>query len=396
VSDVAQAVSGPGPGSTDGMAPVPEAPVPEVLAGRPPGAERVDGPLPVPKPVPAGGDPQTAGPAAASVTAARPPRCPTRTRVYRAGLLVAEGFPAAEISSWLAADADAVVWLDLHDPDEADLQVVTEEFGLHPLAVEDAIHDHQRPKVDRYRTHLFANMYAVGFDLDTGELTTSEISAFVTARALVTVRKSDFDVDTLLARWDATPDLTPAGVGFLVHGLLDAVVDGHYTAVQALDDAVDDLEDRLFEPRPGVDIRRRGFELRKSLVQLRRVVVPMRELVGRLRTDNHLVTEELAPYFQDVHDHVLRAADGVETARDLIASILETNLTEQANDLNQITKKLAAWAAIIAVPTAVTGFYGQNVPYPGFSQHWGFIASSLTIVVLAGGLYLLLRRQGWL
>jgi len=97
-----------------------------------------------------------------------------------------------------------------------------------------------------------------------------------------------------------------------------------------------------------------------------------------------------------VHDHVLRAAESVETARDLVASILDTELNEQGNQLNEITKKLAAWAAIIAVPTAVTGFYGQNVPYPGFSQHWGFVVSSIVIVVLSGGLYLLLRRADWL
>jgi magnesium transporter len=118
-----------------------------------------DGPLPEPAPAP--GDPQTSGPAAPSVTSAVPPRCPTRTRLYRTGQLLTEGFPAEELSERLAADTEAVAWLDLHDPNQDDLGIVTEEFGLHPLAVEDAIQPHQRPKVDRYRTHLFANLYAV-------------------------------------------------------------------------------------------------------------------------------------------------------------------------------------------------------------------------------------------
>ena len=125
----------------------------------------------------------------------------------------------------------------------------------------------------------------------------------------------------------------------------------------------------------------------------------MREVLARLERGEgqiQLVTEELAPYFQDVQDHVLRAADDVEAAHDLIGSVLETNYTEQSNELNEITKKLAAWAAIIAVPTAVTGFYGQNVPYPGFNQHWGFVVSTLVIVVLGGGLWVALRRRGWL
>ncbi|MDQ1662532.1 MAG: magnesium transporter [Blastococcus sp.] len=353
----------------------------------------------VPGPQPAGGDPETAGFAAPSVSESEPPRCTTRTREYRDGRLVGEGFPAQEISERLEADEGAVVWLDLHDPAASDLSIVIGEFGLHPLAVEDAVHDHQRPKLDRYRSHLFTSMYAVSFDAASGRLVTSEINAFITPRALITVRKGDFDVDTLIGRWEEMRDLAATGVGYLVHGLLDAVVDGHYLAVQELNDAVDELEDALFDPRTDFDIHRRGFELRKSQVRLRRVIVPMREVLSRLERGEgqiQLVTEELAPYFQDVQDHVLRAADDVEAAHDLIGSVLETNYTEQSNELNEVTKKLAAWAAIIAVPTAVTGFYGQNVPYPGFGQHWGFVVSTLVIVLLGGGLWVALRRRGWL
>jgi magnesium transporter len=353
----------------------------------------------IPHPQPAPGDEHTEGPVAPSVSPAVPPRCPARTRLYRDGHLIGEGFPPAEISDHLDAEPDAVVWLDLLDPDPRDLEVVTEEFGLHPLAVEDATHDHQRPKLDRYESHLFASMYAASFDAGSGQLATGEINAFITARALITVRKTHFDVDTLIARWDAGGRLPDSGIGWLVHGLLDAVVDGHAHAVAGLAEAVDALEDTLFDPRPVVDIHRRGFQLRRTQVRLRRVVLPMRELLADLTSEHSpipMVTPQLAPYFQDVRDHVLRAAEGVETSRDVIASILETNYTEQSSQLNEITKKLAAWAAIIAVPTAVTGFYGQNVPYPGFSQHWGFDLSTAVIVVLSGGLYLLLRRQRWL
>jgi magnesium transporter len=353
----------------------------------------------IPHPVPADGDVHTPGPVAPSVCTGSPPHCPHRTRLYRGGRLVAEGFHAEQISDYLDAHPDAVIWLDLLDPEPADLKVITEEFGLHPLAVEDAVHDHQRPKLDRYDSHLFASMYAVAFDGATGQVSTGEVNAFITARALVTVRKTHFDVDTLLARWDEEQGLPATGVGALVHGLLDSIADGHLHAVTQLTDAVDELEDALFDTRPGLDIHRRGFLLRKSQVRLRRVVGPMRELVADLERGGdgvELVTRELAPYFQDVHDHVVRAVEGVEAARELLASVLETNYTEQSTQLNEITKKLAAWAAIIAVPTAVTGWYGQNVPYPGFNQHWGFVVSTAVIVVLAGGLWWALRRRGWL
>ena len=263
------------------------------------------------------------------------------------------------------------------------------------------MHDHQRPKLDRYRTHLFANMYAVHVTATTGgatELTASEISVFITPRALITVRKSDFDVDALIQRWDLDTELAAdGGVSFLLYGLLDAIADGHYAAVEQLDEAADRLEDQLFLARPDVDIRRRGFELRRTLADLRRVAAPMHELVGRLmRTDTHVTTEALNPYYQDVYDHVLRTSETIDNARDLITSILDANLTEQSNELNEITKKLASWAAIIAVPTAITGYYGQNVPYPGFGHHSGFITSTLAILILAGGLWALLRRQRWL
>lgn len=211
-------------------------------------------------------------------------------------------------------------------------------------------------------------------DVETGELVTGEIAAFITAHALVTVRKdSGFPIEGLLSRWDDNADLAKYGVGSLVHGLLDYVVDGRFDVVQSLDDQIEVLEDLLFDDRPhDKDVQRRGFELRKGLVHLRRVVLPMREVLNTLmRRDIGLVPNEVTPHFQDVYDHVLRATEWTESLRDLVATIVETNLTIQGDRLNIITKKVTNWAAIIAVPTAITGFYGQNLPYPGFSLESG-------------------------
>ncbi len=226
---------------------------------------------------------------------------------------------------------------------------------------------------------------------------TAEISVFVTPRALITVRKSAFDVDALIARWDLDAELgRHATVSFLLYGLLDAVVDGHYEAIEALESRAEDLEDQLFVPKPDVDIRQRGYRLRRGLADLRRVVAPMHEVLGRLtRSDLQLATDELVPYYQDVADHVQRTAESVDSARDLVASILDANLTEQSNQLNEITKKLASWAAIIAVPTAITGFYGQNVPYPGFGLTRRFGEQRRrSCSSWPCGVYALLRRQG--
>ena len=322
----------------------------------------------------------------------------TRTRCYRSGILTDEGFPVSELSEHLAHES-ALVWVDLCGPDRTELALVAEELGLHSLAVEDAASGRQRPKFNRYEGHDFLTAYAVRLDVGSGELRTGEIAAFVTPRALVTVRKDDeFPIEGLVARWDDNADLTKYGMGALVHGLLDFVVDGHFDAVQSLDDEIEQLEDLLFDDRPrDRDVQRRSFELRKSLVHLRRVVLPMREVVNTLmRRDVGLVPAEMTAYYQDVYDHVLRAAEWTESLRDLVATIVETNLTIQGNRLNVITKKVTSWAAIIAVPTAVTGFYGQNLPYPGFAHQSGFVASSLLIVLLSGFLYVAFRRKDWL
>ena len=343
-----------------------------------------------------GGDPDTV--AASAICDVTPTKCQARTRLYRDGRLELEGFPVAEISDHLA-DETVTIWLDLRDPDRDDLAVLSEEFGLHPLAVEDAVHERQRPKLDRYRSHLFLNAYGARLDTGTGELVTSELAAFVTGRALITVRKDDgLDIGAVVERWDASPDLARFGVGYLLYGLLDYVVDSHFEAVQSMDDSVEMLEDQLFSDVPqDLQVQRRSFELRKSLVLLRRIVIPMREVVNALmRRDLHVVGDDLMPYYQDVYDHVLRAAEWTDSLRDLVTSILETNLTIQGNRMNVITKKVTSWAAIIAVPTFITGFYGMNVPYPGFSREAGF-ATSIAIMVIAGlVLYIVFKRKDWL
>ena len=320
-----------------------------------------------------------------------------RTRVYRKGVLEAENFPVAQVSDYLA-DPAAVVWFDMCEPTEADLASISEELGLHQLAIEDAVHESQRPKLDRYKTHQFVTAYSVALDTTTGELGTHEVAAFLTANALVTVRKSPgFDIDEVVRRWDSS-DIAEFSTGFLFYGLLDYVVDTHFEAVQSLDSQIEALEDQLFEDNPrDSDMQRRTFELRKSLVLLRRVVLPMREVVNTLmRRDLNVVDPELMPYFQDVYDHVLRATEWTESLRDLVTTILETHLTVRGNRLNVIMKQVTSWAAIIAVPTAVTGFYGQNVPYPGFGHLTGFWASTLIMGGLSGLLYLIFRRKGWL
>jgi magnesium transporter len=312
--------------------------------------------------------------------------------------LLAEDFPVEQVSDYLE-DPDCLVWVDVCAPDRSELDLIADELQLHALALEDAVQERQRPKLDRYATHLFVTAYEVELDVDSGRLTSDEVAAFVTPQALVTVRKSEeFRMDHVVRRWNESADLAKYGVAFLLHGLLDHVVDSYFDVVQILDDEIEGLEDLLFDDRPhDQEVQRRSFELRKSLVLLRRVVLPMREVVNALmRRDLKVVSDEMAPFYQDVYDHVLRATEWTDSLRDLVTTILETNLTIQGNRLNTIMKKVTSWAAIIAVPTAITGFYGQNVPYPGFQQPLGFWTSSVLTVVLSLILYAAFRARDWI
>lgn len=321
-----------------------------------------------------------------------------RTRLYRNGKLEDENFPLERVSDCIV-DESATVWVDFTDPTAQDLAVLEDELDLHQLAVEDAIHDSQRPKLDHYDKHQFLAAYSVKLDSESGTLSMSEIKAFITKSALVTVHKADFSMDAIVEHWDKEPDLFGYGVTLLLWGLLDTIVDGHFAAVLELDAEIEGLEDELFETRkPGnFTVQRRSFELRKSLVTLRRVVLPMREVVNTLlRRDIGVTGPEMVPYFQDVYDHVLRATEWTESLRDLVTTILETNINLQGNRMNLIMKKVTSWAAIIAVPTLITGFYGQNLPFPGFSHEWGFWVSSGLIVAAPVALYAAFRKNDWL
>jgi magnesium transporter len=313
--------------------------------------------------------------------------------LYRNGELVDENFPSTDVAR-LVEDHSAVVWLDLCAPTETDIALLHDELGLHELAIEDALGEQQRPKVDRYPTHLFLSVHAVTYA--DHEVSTTEIDVFVLPRVLVTVRQNEtYSLDGVLRRWDTGSALAASGVSFLLHGLLDDVADGHYSAAQALDDDIEDVEDRIYQEQPRLG--REILKLRRALVQLRRVALPMREILGSLvHRDHSLISDELMPYYLDVKDHTLFTAELTESMRELVTNLREAEVAVQGNHLNSIMKKVTSWAAIFAVPTAISGYYGMNVPYPGFEQRWGFWAATLGIFSLSYVLYLMFKRRDWL
>ena len=312
-----------------------------------------------------------------------------------------DDFDFPSISDYLVQD-DTLVWCDIYDPDHAILKDLAQELSLNSWAVEDAIAEAERTKAVVYRTHTFFTVYGVTTrepaDETASMLDIHRISGFVLPRGLITVRLSPhFDIDAVSQRFDELGG-QEYGVGSLVHGLLDVVVDGHFEAVQKLDEGIETLEDDLFENNMQKGLQRKTFRLRKDLVQLRRVVLPMREVVNSIqhRRLDAKTAPELDPLYSDLYDHVLRVSEWTESLRDMVTTVFETNLSLQDARLNTVMKKLTGWAAIIAVPTAVTGYYGQNVLYPGINTIWGAVASAAIIVLCVAGLYWMFRRRDWL
>jgi magnesium transporter len=331
-----------------------------------------------------------------------------RTLLWRGGADPVEDFPLEQLSEHLG-EVGTLVWVDVRDPSPELLARLAEELSLDPHAVEDSVASAERAKATRHATHTFVTAYATHLrgsdpaaDPLSSRLEISRVSCFVLPRGLVTVRRGDaLDLEDVVQRWADHRDLLKQGAAALLHGLLDAVVDGHFDTIQRMDDAIESLEDGLFDERGSVrELQQRTYRLRKELVELRRVVLPMREVVATVMRHRADVLggegNDLDGWYADLYDHVLRASEWTESLRDMVTTVFETNLALQDARLNAVMKQLTAWAAVIAVPTAVTGWFGMNVAYPGFGRISGFVASTVVIVGLALSLFGLFRRRGWI
>ncbi|MFN8073510.1 MAG: magnesium transporter CorA family protein [Mycobacterium sp.] len=332
-----------------------------------------------------------------------------RTRVWLGGELKAENFPLADVSEYLHSDG-ALVWADLLNPGRDVLDRLADELGFDHQAVENVVENSARTKATRYADHTFLTVYATALGPQIpgsieSRLLTSRLSIFVLPAGVVTVRHEQdpahpvLDIDEVVRHWDDNADLLRKGSPALLHGILDVVVDGQFDTIQQLDDAIESLEDNLFDDRSqSRTLQRDTYRLRKELVELRRIVLPMREVVNTImrRSTPGTDTGELDGWYTDLYDHVIRAAEWTESLRDMVTTVFETNLSLQDARLNTIMKKLTGWAAIIAVPTLVTGWYGQNVPYPGYGNNWGVWTSAVLTVLTSVALYLAFKRRDWL
>jgi magnesium transporter len=296
-----------------------------------------------------------------------------------------------------AEDRSEFVWIGIADPTVAELRILQEQYDLHPLAVEDALKADQLPKVDIYGDQLF--VVARTAHLEGGEIAYGETAMFVGHSHIISVRHVSARTHRALReQLEAAPSLLMHGVDYVLHAILDFVVDGYLPMVEAIEEEVLAMEHRAIDNFLGRNEINRIFTLRRELIRFQRVLGPMGEVASKLaRQDLPCIDAETRPYFNDVLDHVRRVQTMVDGLREVLNSVFEfSNLLEQQRT-GVITRQLAAWAAILAVPTAIAGIYGMNFRHmPELDTRYGYFVVLALIVAVCGWLYYRFKRARWL
>ena len=315
---------------------------------------------------------------------------------YAQGRRVAD-LPIAQVSETLA-QTDQFVWIGLFEPREDVLRHVQTEFGLHDLAVEDALTAHQRPKLEQYEGSLFVVLRTAQLNAD-NHLEFGETHVFVGERFVISVRHGSLKSHSgLRAKCEAAPDLLKKGPGFVLYALMDFIVDQYFPVVDAMEEQLEELEENIFSARVSRDTTNRIYTLKRDLLSLKRAVSPVVDVCNRLmRYDVTLVHEDTRPYFRDVYDHALRMNEMIDSLRELLGAALEANLSLISISQNEDTKRLAAWAAIFAVPTMIAGIYGMNFQHmPELRWTYGYYGVWGVMVAACAALFVGFKRSGWL
>lgn len=290
-----------------------------------------------------------------------------------------------------------VIWIGLHEPDAALLTKLQHRFGLHELAIEDAHQAHQRPKLEVYGDSLFLVLRTA--QLVDGNVQFGETHIFAGRGYVISIRHGpSVSYAEVRRRCEQAPQMLKKGEDFIVYALMDFVVDNYFPIVTAMQDEVSAIEGRIFQDTFDHQTIEHIYELRSNLLTLRNVVSPLVEICNRMiRFDVPLIDRDTHLYFRDVYDHALKVNEGIDTQRELLTSALEANLLLSSVRQNEVMKKLGAWAAILAVPTAIAGIYGMNFQsMPELHWRFGYPIVMFVIIGLCGLLYSRFKRSGWI
>ena len=302
----------------------------------------------------------------------------------------------SEISD-IISRPDCFVWVGLADATPEELEQMRVEFGLHELAVEDALVGHQRPKIEEYGDSLFAVMRPIEF-VD-GELQIGELAVFVGTNYVLSVRRdSSHGFQDVRTRCEREPELLRSGSGFVLYALMDAVVDRYFPVMDTMETELETIEEKIFEKNEQRTNIERLYELKRKVLRLRHAVNPLIETAGKLhggRVPRAVLNCD--EYFRDVYDHLYRINNSIDAIRDTITTAIQVNLSMVAIDESEVNKRLAAWAAIFAVATAFAGIWGMNFEHmPELHWKYGYPAALATMVGTCLYLYRRFRKSGWL
>jgi magnesium transporter len=318
---------------------------------------------------------------------------------YQNGRKLAD-IPVEDVSEYVSRP-DCFVWVALFEPTPAELDEMAEEFGLHPLAVEDARKGHQRPKIEEYDDSLFAVLQMIEQPADDPEapLRVGEVAIFVGANYVLSVRlRAEKGFADVRARAEREPELLSHGSGYVFYALVDAIVDRYFPVVDQLGSELESIEEQIFVRNTARSNIEALYALKRELTMVKHAVDPMIEAVGKLYGGRvPQVCAGMQDYFRDVYDHLTRINGSIEGTREMLTTAIQVNLGMINLNETEVTKKLAAWAAIIAVPTLIAGIYGMNFKnIPELEWQHGYVYSLLLMFGADLALFGWFRRIRWL
>ena len=295
-------------------------------------------------------------------------------------------------------EKDKFVWIGLYEPSEAILSKVQDEFNLHDLAIEDAHRAHQRPKIELYGDSIFVVLRTAQMNKER-HIEFGETHFFVGVNFIVSIRHgSSVAYTEVRSRCETMPELLGKGQGFVLYAIMDFIVDRYFPVVDELEQELDVIEDKIFKGKPSRETTEQIYELKRELLEVKRTVSPLIDICNRLmRFDIKSISDETQPYFRDIYDHAVRINEMIDNTRELLNTALEANFSLISISQNDTSKKFAGWAAIIAMPTMITGFYGMNFKFmPELNWHYGYYAVIIITIATCSLLYYFFRRSGWL
>lgn len=314
---------------------------------------------------------------------------------YQNGRKLAD-ISVAQISEYITRP-DCFVWVALKDPDPEELETMQHEFGLHELAVEDARHGHQRPKIEEYDGSLFVVLHLI--ERNDGELNVGEVAIFVAPKYVLSVRsRAERGFTDVRARCENEPELLRHGAGYVLYALMDAVVDRYFPILDGIESDIDKIEEHIFAEQPDREQIEALYSAKRQLMTLKHATEPLLEATSKLFGGRvPQLCAALQDYFRDVYDHLLRLNQAIDSMREMITTVISVTISLITIQENAVTKRLASYGALVAVPTLIAGVYGMNFQHmPELNWFWGYPFALLLMGGIDSYLFYRFRKAKWL